>query len=247
MRAPLGGTADFIGPAGVNETAEFRFNNTLPVIEGGGYAGVEFEWQMDDYLFWLVGFGTWEGSSFGTQGGLMPFQRQLTQVLENRSVAISYNEMRFGARYILVDKPRRYRIYSLLSLSNIFDIDYREDHVLRFITGPAEGFSRTVIVKAASTGVLALQGGLGVDFPIAKRFSLGVEGSYMLGVRPFYLKDPKITTDLQDNDGVASMRLPVAPDAQRRLRYLAADGSSYHDMPLELDGWKLLLRASIYY
>ncbi len=247
MRAPIGGTADFIGSTGANETTEFRFNNTLPAIDGGGYAGIEFEWKMDDYLSWLVGFGTWEGSSFGTQGGLMPFQRQLTQVLENRSVRVSYNELRFGVKYILADKPRRYRFYSLLSLNNIFDMDYREDHVLRFITGPAEGFSRTVIVQAASTGVVALQAGLGLDFPIGERFSLGVEGSYLLGARPFYFKNPEITTDLRDNDGVISMRLPVAPDAQRRLRYLAADGSAYHDMPLEWDGWKLLLRASMYY
>ncbi len=246
FRSPFAGLADVTTAAGGVETVDFRIDNRLDPLDTAAYAGLELEWIMREDWSWFMGLGVWEGFSSASVAATVPFQRQSFDVVSHRSATLSYNDLFVGTRRTWF-MPRRARVFTSFSLRNVFDMDYREDQVFRFITSDPQGFTRTAIVQAHATAVLLAQLGAGVDWLLGERFSVGIEGGYTFTLRDFYLREPDLKTDLLDTDGWGLVRLPTEPDPNRRLRYLAEDGSSYRDMPLNLDGWKVMLRFSVYY
>ena len=247
FRSPLAGVADFLDESGATFPQDFVLSTPLEELDPSSWAGLEFEWHMTSRLSWLIGFGTWEGSSIAVSGADFPIQRTNSRVAVERSSKISYNEVFLGARYAFWAKPRKFRIYGRMSINNILDIDLRDQHILQFETANADSFSRTIILDANATGVVLFQGGLGADFLIGERFSLGVEGALTMNLRQFFFRNPQINSDLTETDGFGSVLLPAAPDNEGRLRFLEEDGSTYSDMPLNFNGWKLLFRISIFY
>lgn len=247
FRSPLAGVAEFLSESGATFPQEFVLATPLEELDPSSWAGLEFEWHVTPKLSWLAGFGTWEGSSNAVSSADFPIQRTNSRVAVERSSKISYNEVYLGARYAFWAKPRKFRIYGRMSVNNILDIDLRDQHTLLFETSRSESFSRTIILDANATGVVVFQSGIGADFLIGERFSLGVEGALTMNMRQFFFRNPQIDTDLTDTDGFGSILLPAAPDSEGRLRFLEEDGSEFSDMPLDFNGWKLLFRLSMLY
>ena len=154
-----------------------------------------------------------------------------------------------GWKRNIVQKPKKYNIYSKLTLHEVFDVDYKENLVFGFQTGPAETFKRLVVMETQSTGILMFQLGIGLEYFIREWLSFGFDSSYALGANDFYLGNGKITSDFQGDDNLA----PTLPSRilDNKLRYLTDVNENgvpnYEEMKLKLDGWHLLFRINIYY
>ncbi len=199
---------------------------------------------------WIAGFGTWEGTSSAITSGPMPFQRGYTDTIYQRSASISYNEVYVGTRYNIFFKPKQYRIYARLTLNTLFDIDYRENQLFQFKIEDGLIVTRSIIVEGRSTAALLTQTGLGAEYYIGDRFSLSIEAGYTLSARKFYLSTSAYNTDFADNDGYLLFFGTVDPDPYGRLEYLTISDENtteYNPMKLEVNGWKLLFRVSMFY
>ncbi len=250
FNSPFAATSELAAGTGANNSLLFTFPNPLPELGPSGYAGFEFEWAMTPKTNWIAGFGTWEGNSSAMTSGSMPFQRGYTDTIFQRSASISYNEVYFGARYNLFFSPKRYRIYGRLTLNTLFDIDYRENQLFQFKIEDGLIVTRSIIVEGRSTAALATQTGIGAEYYIGDRFSLSVEAGITLSVRKFYLSTSAYNTDFADNDGYLLFFGTIDPDPYGRLEYLTIaddDTTEYNPMKLEIDGWKLLFRVSMFY
>ncbi|HHM05907.1 MAG TPA: hypothetical protein ENJ19_09205 [Gammaproteobacteria bacterium] len=246
FQTPLTGEADF-NEAGGATGKEFVLDNPLPPLGTSTYAGIEWRWQVLEEWAWYFGLATWEAASAAQAVGVMPFQRIDSSVIDERSAKLSYNEMFVGAERTIWHWRERSRFYVRLGLHNVFDIDYQERHVLRFLTGDAQGFSRTFIVDAHASSVLMTQFGLGMEWQPLDRFSIGINGSYALGVRKFYLRDRQVTHDFRDSDGLRQFFSAAPPTRDGRVGYRRPNGDLAGPMPLSLQGWKAFLQFSVYY
>ena len=132
--ATLTGTGSIIIDASSSVDVPFKIINPLEDIRYGTESGLEFElgfWPHDALLF---GLGSWEGITTSQVITEMPFQGIMSQAAFERSADISYTQYYLGWKHYLVDRPRRYKVYSRLTLHELFDVDFRA--CLRFHERP---------------------------------------------------------------------------------------------------------------
>ena len=250
FKSPIagGGTIVFAEDAS-SENFLFKIDNDLPSIDYGTEAGIEFQLALNSRDAFVMGTSIWEGVSTSVVTTEIPFQGVLSKVVLERSANMSTMQFFLGWKRNIMQKPKKYNIYSKLTLHEVFDVDYKENLVFGFQTGPAETFKRLVVMETQSTGILMFQLGIGLEYFIREWLSFGFDSSYALGANDFYLGNGKITSDFQGDDNLA----PTLPSRilDNKLRYLTDVNENgvpnYEEMKLKLDGWHLLFRINIYY
>jgi len=246
FRSPYQGTADIIDALGFNNPTAFTYRNPMPPLEPGLLAGLEFLWNINDKHVMLIGGGSWESTSFGTAQDSFPVQGALESAVSQRKGDLSYNEFYLGWRYNAIRKPKKYNLYLRLSAHEVFDIDYREDFSLLFLSGPPRSFRKSLVVQAQATGLLLLQGGGGGEWFINDWLSLGAEAGYTVGMKEMTLGDGRVSTDFRDTDNLF-LQVPIVPGNDGRMEYKLESGAGYRQLRLGFDGWKALLKVTIYY
>lgn len=243
---PYEGTAQFIDPTANNQSGEFTFETPLPEFYPGSLAGLEFQWRFNDKHTLILGAGTWEATSSVHSTNQLPVQGVLQGVSATRKADLSYVEYYLGWRYNLITRPGRYRIYTTANLHQLYDIDYREDFSGVFLTGDLRTFRKTTVIIGQSTGLILLEGMAGGEWFINDWFSLGIEGGYGFGLNRIEFTNNSAQTDFLDTDNI-SLSYPTSVGADGRMDYRAQAGGSYKDLKLNFNGWKTLLKATVYF
>ncbi len=246
FRSPYSGTADIIDEFGFNNPTSFVYRNPMPELEPGALVGLEFIWNINEKHALLIGGGSWEATTFATAQGLFPVQGAFESAVSQRKGDMSYNEFYLGWRYNAVRKPKKYNLYLRMSAHEVFDIDYREDFSLLFLSGPPRSFRKSVVVQAQATGLLLLQGAGGAEWFINDWLSLGAEAGYTLGMKEMTLGDGRLNTDFRDTDNLF-LQVPIVPGVNGSMQYKLESGEEYRELRLSFDGWKALFKVTVYY
>jgi hypothetical protein len=236
-----------VQPSGTPQTEIVTIINPLPKIQYAAEGGVELGYNLDENNALVLGYSTWEGSSSSTTRTVLPFQGIFSQVFFQRTGTFSYNSFSIGWRHKLWEKNRKWRLSSLLGLRELYDIDYREDMVFLFQTGPAQSFKRIVSVNPQATGVAMLRLGLKGEYFPTHWLSIGLRGGYNIGFQDFSLNNASIKSDLQSNDNVGTILLPVRPGSDGKIQYLLSDGSGYRNLKVSMNGWDVMLGITLYH
>lgn len=244
--ASFGGTADVIDELGFNTPTRFDFSNPLEELDPGALAGLEFQWRLSDRHYLLIGYGSWESTSQASVQGRFPVQGSMERVVNARKAKLSYNELSVGWRFDAVRRAK-YKLYTRLSMHDLFDVDHREDNSFLFLSGPPQSFRKSLILQSQATGVLVFQAGVGGEWFLRDWLSLGFESSYGFTYRSYNLRDATLVTDFRDTDNLF-LEVPSRPDpgGSRSMTFRQDDGS-YKVMKLSFDGWKALFRVNFYY
>lgn len=245
FKSPIAGTATLTNTDG-NVTVPIFFPNPLPELELGVNAGLELEWFIADKYSMLIGAGTWESTSRATIDGAFAIQGVRSEVRNDRLAKISMNEFYLGIKRKVIDRPRRYNLSYRVTLNEMFDIDYREDFVFTYLTGPAQGFKKVIILQSQATGLIGIQSGISGEYFLRDWLTVGVDFDYLVGVKQARLRDGSLKSSFLSTDNL-NLRLPQILSPQGDLQYLEEDGSEYHTMKLNFDGWKLLFRLKLLY
>ena len=246
FKAPYGGTAQNIDVFGATNSTTFFYQTPLPELSPGTLTGLEFQWNLNNRHALLIGVGTWEASSFATAGGNFPVQGAFESVVSYRKGDLSYNEFYLGWRYNLFDKPKKYKLYTRLTANEVFDVDYREDFSLLFLSGPPKSFRRSSVVVSQGTGLLMVEAGGGGEWMFTNWLSVGMEAGYTVGMKEMTLSDARVSTDFLDTDNL-TLNLPIRPnDRTGQMEYLPESGGP-RSLRLSFDGWKALLKVTLYY
>jgi hypothetical protein len=250
FRAPYEGTAQILNPVGNNQQGTFSYNTPLPEFDPGTLTGLELNWRINERHTLLIGGATWQATSTASSRGLFPVQGSFESISAVRKASLSYNEYYLGWRYNLAPRRGKYRFYFSASLHQIYDMDYREDFTTVFLSGPPRTFRKTIVIQAQSTGLTLLQGMAGGEWFFTDWLSLGLEGGYSL---PFNkaelagLGTTPIRSDFLATDNV-QVQPPMLLDLQsRRLMYKSEPGGAYERLRLSFDGWKTLMKVTLYF
>ena len=246
--SPYVGTADLIDQFGNNNnvTVPFIYRNPLPELNPGTIGGLEFKWRINDKHVLLLGGGSWEATSAATSRGIFPIQGAFESVISQRKGDISFTEFYVGWRYNFIHKPKKHDFYFDLSIHDIFDVSYREDFSVLFLSGPPRSFRKSLVVQSRATGLLLLQGGGGGEWFINDWFSLGMEAGYAFGFKSLRLGNGDLVTDFRSTDNLF-LELPLIQNSAGNMQYKEERGQEYRDFRLSFEGWKALLKATIYY
>ncbi len=250
FRSQMPGRGRIILPdSGVNLDFEFIVDNPLPAIRYGSDAGAEIGFRINERHGLFFGMSSWEATSTGVIVTEMPFQGTLSKTLYERSGKISYTQFYLGWRWRFLQRDR-FSLHSLLSLHELYDIDYKEDLVFAFLDGPATSFKRLIVTQSQATGVQLIRFGIAAQYRLFERFSLGLDAGYFASYRKFLLGNASLQTDLQDQDNL-SFRLPSRQDAAGRLQYLARTtgftDTQYESLRLDFSGWNLMIKANFHF
>lgn len=249
FRSPYEGTADLIDQFGNNNnvTVPFIFRAPMPELDPGAMGGIEFQWRLNERHALLIGGGNWEAASSTNAQGVFPVQGGFESVIAQREGDIAFNEFYLGWRYNAFHKPKHHDFYLTLSLHDIFDVSYKENFSLVFLSGPPRSFRRSVYVDSRATGLLFLQGGAGGEWFMTDWFSLGMEAGYGFGFKPLRLGNGHLTTDFSSNDNLF-LEIPIIQSqTNNNMQYKVESGGQYRDLRLDFDGWKALIKATIYF
>lgn len=265
LKAPLLGTGEVCPTDSCGDTVPSQtifLGNYPEPIGASANAGLELQWVQSERHVFLMGASTWDGSTESSMPAQLPVQQKLRNVDYIRRDKLSYNEFYFGWKYALFTVPNKYRFYSRISLNEIFDISFREEHVFNIHGGDLDGVSRIFVGKGKTTGVLMGQFGFGGEYFLKKNISINGEWSYLLSERFFNFRDTSRDSNFAAGDHVQLVP-SVRPSAQNQpLGYLpidldpnidltkantGPDTLPVTDMNLRFDGWKLLFRLTIYY
>jgi hypothetical protein len=271
LKAPLLGTGEVCPTTSCGDTTPSQtiyLANFPEPIGASANAGLELQWVQSERHVFLMGASTWDGSTESSIPAQLPVQQKLRNVDYIRRDKLSYNEFYFGWKYSLFSVPNKYRFYSRISLNEIFDISFREEHIFNIhepkdsVNGDLDGVSRIFVGKGKTTGVLMGQFGFGGEYFLKKNISINGEWSYLLSERFFNFRDTSRDSNFAAGDHVVLVP-SVRPSAQGQpLGYLPPDFDSSRDltketagpdgvpvtnMNLRFDGWKLLFRLTIYY
>jgi hypothetical protein len=248
FRSPYEGAASLIDQFGNNNnvTVPFIFRAPMPELNPGPMGGIELRWRFNERHSLLIGGASWEASSSSTTSGVFPIQGAFESVLAQRKGDLSFTEFYLGWRYNAYRKPKKYDFYFTLSLHDIFNVTYRENFSLLFLSGPPRSFRRSMLIDSSATGLLLLQGGGGAEWHLTDWFSLGAEAGYGFGFKPLRLGNGNLTTDFTGNDNL-SLQIPIIQGPNNSMQYKIESGGQYRDLRLDFDGWKLLVKATIYF
>jgi hypothetical protein len=245
FRVPLQGKGGIIIDLAASVDYSFVVENPLPEIRFATEAGFELQLLLDEKNSLLFGMGSWEGVSTSVIQTELPFQGTLSELIYERSGRVSTTQYFLGWRRNLIHQFKR-NLYLRLTLNELMDVDYKEDMVFGFLSGPAEGFKRVVVIESQATGILMLQAGLGGELFVRDWVSLGFDVGYMKGVDQSTLGNVSTKDDFQVGDG-----LDIVPPSQEgpdgRLWYQGVSDNTYHRMRLDFDGWRALLRINFYF
>lgn len=269
FKAPLIGTGRIRGEPDTPQAGDvFRvplgYNNDLDPIGMNSNIGLEFQWIQSPRHLFLMGVSSWEGYSSADTTGQLPIQGSIHEVTYDRRAKMSYNEFYFGWKYIALNRPQRYRLYTRLSLNEMFDIDYKEEHVFSIIEPGTDfdGVKRINTVEAQTTGIAAMQLGVGGEYFLKKNLSVGFEAGYLYSYQSFELLNARSKGDGQLGDEI-DLILPVGrrrvdeplgylpPDTDASTDWTRINSAypfpSYTNMKLRFDGWKAAFRITLYY
>lgn len=251
LHAPFIVAGDVLQEDDSTITAVRTLNTDLPAIDSGAYAGLEFQLNLNDRHALLLGMGSWEGSSSGVSVGEFPLQGTVNAVIYNRKVNISYTDFFLGWKHRVYQRGN-VRLFTRLSLHELFDFDYRDENVLLFTEGTAQGFRRIFRTEAHSTGVLMLQTALSAEYFVRDWWSVGFDLGYQFGKDRFVPAFNATESDFRaGTDGVTlnelSFNPPVANIGGRAKYNLGSGFNQYRDLEIDLDGWKAGLRVSVFY
>ena len=230
-------------------TQQFTFYNPLdrPII--GPEAGIEFRRQYGDKSDFIIGVGTWEVTSSADTLVLFPLQGEPDNQAEyTRRASISYTQYYLGFRRYARQRRNKRNIYIAVSAHEVFDVDYKEEHVFNFISGAPKGFKRIMVIQAQSTGILLLQAAFGMERRFSDRFSVSVEGAYIFGVKESTLRGVDVRHDFNVGDRLTRAPAPIDVNIQTsEVVYLPEDGdlNNRQRAVLDFNGWKVLAKFSI--
>ncbi len=240
----------------IEATREFK--NDLEPLQGGAEFGGEFEWSFSKYFSVFAGLSSWESKEArSTSRGDVLVEKREAEALNIRTVKMSYNQAFLGTRFSLLHKPKRYRLYTRLSLNSIFDFDYFEKFVFTFDAADfpkaagvqeVDTFKRVMITQARATAILAFQGGLGFDYYFTDQWALSFEGGYVLGSSNFALSKIDVKHNILDKDGMGEILYPVAENPEdRKGYYLTSKSFKYYLLNLNPKGWKAAITLRFAY
>lgn len=250
FKSVIGGFATVFNATGNNEPVKLHFSNPLPELDMGVNSGVEFQWRLNSDYSFLLGGGTWEAASRAVASGGLYVQGAAAEVTNERVAKLSYNEFYFGLKRSVVDIDEKSRLYYRLTLNEMFDIDFREDLVFLFTEGKAAGVKKTMILQSQATGLLMVQPGIGGDYFIRDWFSVGLDASYIIGLRRVTLRDGTSETNFLPTDNLTFWLPQKVGSPSGNLEYLRHDYNTINDystIHLNFDGWKLLFRMNFYF
>jgi hypothetical protein len=251
FQSPVAGVATLTNASsGGNNSQSLYFTNPLPELGLGTNAGLEFQWQLDRKNSVIFGGSTWEATSRAATDGLFALQGELADVHTKRTAKMSYNEFYAGIRRYVIDEPRKYKVYYRLTLNELYDIDYREDLSFTYLTGLAQGVTKSIVLMSQATGLLALQPGIGGDYFFRDWMSVGIEASYLIGLRAVQLREGDLKQDFLVTDNL-SLLLPYRMNPNtgyaEYLRNPPKSDNDYDRLDLSFDGWKILARMNLYF
>lgn len=258
LHAPFVVAGDVLQPDDSTVTAVRTLNSDLPTIDSGAYAGLEFHLNLNDRHALFLGMGSWEGSSAGVSVGEFPLQGTVNDVIYDRKVNISYTDFFLGWKHRVYQRGN-VRLFTRFSLHELFDFDYRDENVLLFTEGTAQGFRRIFRSESHSTGVLMLQPAISAEYFVRDWWSVGFDIGYQFGIEKFVPTLHGTDSDfIEGTDGVtvniSSFNPPVGNigglaqyKSGGNLCTQATGATCYRNLEIDLDGWKAGLRVSIYY
>ena len=250
FKSPIGGFATVFTDSGNNQQIALNFQNPLPDIEMGANGGLELQWLLNkDYSF-LFGGSTWEATSRAVAAGGFYIQGAPADVINERVAKLSYNEFYFGLKRNIVDVDNKYKLYYRLTLNEVFDVDFREDMVFLYTSGKAVGVKKTIVLQSQATGLLMLQPGFGSEYFFSDWFSVGVDASYVIGLKPLTLRDGSSNTNFLPTDNLTFWLPQKLGTTSGNLEYLNHDFEKIDDyttIKLNFDGLKLLFKMNIYF
>lgn len=244
--APYEGTGTIINQLGAGDDRPFSYNTPMPPLNPGTMGGLEFRFRLNDKHAFIMGAATWEATSYVSTTGSMPVQGEIVGISTERKGDMSYTEYYFGWRYSLLNKPKKYGFFATASLHQVYDLNYQESFSMVYVSGPAVTFRKSIVTTAHGTGLPLIQGTAGGEWFLADWLSIGLEGGYEFGLKRFNLENGVTNTDILDTDNLV-LKAPVVPDANGRITYKSKAGGAYQDLKLDFDGWKVMIKATLYY
>ena len=157
FNAPISGSAqiefdavdDQAGEFALAPLQSFYFENPL---EEGGYrpeAGIEFRRLFGGRHDLILGVGAWEVGARSILPVVFPIQgNSENDAIYERRGTFSYTQFYLGWRFNLGLRPRRFNLFTNFTLHELFDIDYKENHVFSFVFFP--GFINSIIININS-------------------------------------------------------------------------------------------------
>jgi len=249
-RLPITGELQFQDAEGTRQV-RYPVDSALPQIHSGTEAGLEFQMEVSEKDYLVLGLSSWEGGSSALVKTTLPFQGKLIDTVYERRANMSYLQYYLGWRRDLFVKHKKYKIYSRLMLNEVFDIDFRESFVFEFVDGadPNTTFKRITKLETQATGHMMLQPAVGGEIFMRDWLSLGFDVGYAFGLNKFQLGSARVNNDFQPQDTV-TIHYPTgeADDGSRTLGYLSDDDDTrYEKMELDMNGWRALFKVNIYY
>jgi hypothetical protein len=114
-----------------------------------------------------------------------------------------------------------------------------------YTSGPAVTFRKTMVTEGHGTALPLLQSTVGGDWFVFDWLSLGLEAGYEYGLREITLRGTS-SSDVLDTDDVI-MNAPVRVDTNGQVTCQCTAGGAVSPLKLDFNGWKVLLKASLYY
>ncbi len=249
--------------ANETEVIPFSYSNNLGSVRAGPLGSIEFAWHANDRHAFIIGFGSMEHVSSSRSVGNLPVQQYfVSNIVESeRRGKISFNEYTLGWRYTMM-KRDNFRLYSRLTIHEVFDIDYREEWTFLFTDSPINdliGVRRNMVAEADSASLFMGQIGIGGEWFLNDWFSIGVEGGYMIGEREFSLRQVDLRDDFSTGDAINRLGLPFRRMPDGTLGFLnpgatvedledpATRDSFYTPIRLGFDGFRVGVRVNIYF
>lgn len=223
----------------------FRIENNLPKPGLAPEAGLEFRRNFGTQNDFFIGVSAWEIGSSGTVLTTLTLQGAAdNDAIYERRGKFSYTQYYLGLRHYLRDRKQKHNFFINAGLHEYFDIDYKETHVLEFISGPPKGFKRVATYQTQSTGLLLGQLGLGYELLLGDRFSLSMEAAYAKGINRGVFRQVSERSDFNQGDRLVGPPRPIfEEDGYAYAR--GADGESRHRLDIVLDGWRFSGKLSV--
>jgi len=229
-------------------TEKFLFDNALNKNFAGPEAGLEFRRTFGKQDDFYLGISTFEVTSKAIDEVEFPLQGQLKNIaVYERRAKLSLTQYFIGWRHYLYQKTVKNNFYVNLSLHEMFDIDYKENHVFTFIEGAPAGFKRIMVFQAQATGILMLQMGIGGERHFTDRFSVGLEGGFAFGIGKIgNLKGISRRDDFNEGDRLEDPKpAPLRPAVDNNVAALSPDANSQVNVRIRLDGWRIALKFNV--
>ncbi|MDH5300672.1 MAG: hypothetical protein OEW58_04850 [Gammaproteobacteria bacterium] len=224
----------------------FRIENNLPKPGIAPEAGLEFRKNFGTRNDFIIGVSAWEIGSAGTVLTTLTLQGVAdNDAIYERRAKFSYTQYFLGLRHYLRDRKQKNNFYVNATLHEFFDLDYKETHVLEFLSGPPKGFKRVAVYQTQSTGLLLGQLGLGFERMIGSRFSFGLEAAYAKGVNRGVFRTVQARSDFNQGDRLMGPPKPLLEGPDGAAYVLGADGESRHRLDIVLDGWRVTGKMNV--